>query len=503
MLATLRTTTKFNSVRVILFAAILIRIIAAVFSQGFGMFDDHFFVIEPSASWAKGFDYDNWLPWSAKNYGPLGHSFTYVGGHFLYFKGLYSLGIEDPKIQMLIIRLINALGSMIVVWYGIKITQKFSNERLAKMVGWLLALGWMIPFFSVRNLVEMAAIPWLIAGVWLLVRDQNKKFDVLYAGLLIGMAVSIRYQVGVFAVGLAAVYFFKRDWKSFFQVCLGVVITFSLTQGLVDGIIWGYPFAEFLQYFVYNTNDGMDYLPNNNYFMYFIVLTGCFLFPFGLLMLAGFFNSWKKHLIIFLPTLLFILFHTFYPNRQERFVLTVLPFFVILGVIGYDLFKQSRFKERLWKVSFIAYWMLNIPLLCVISTMYSKKSQVEAMYALYPYRNESKTVLMEGTASGRVALKANYYTGDWTLKVVERTDTLTSLSLKEKSKMDYILFFDSKNLKRRINTYKEFYPNMKLIKKSYPSFVDNLIYTINPVNPNEYIEVWKTNCCTTSSRAAS
>jgi hypothetical protein len=58
---------------------------------------------------------------------------------------------------------------------------------------------------------------------------------------------------------------------------------------------------------------------------------------------------------------------------------------------------------------------------------------------------------------------------------------------------DYIFFFDEKDLTKRIQQYKQLYPNMKLEKKSYPSSLDVLLRELNPRNANEYIEVWKTN----------
>src|SRR5690606_3051429 len=161
--------------------------------------------------------------------------------------------------------------------------------------------------------------------------------------------------------------------------CAGVLLIFALTQGLVDYFIWGYPFAELLAYITYNMNEGTGYLPNQNYFMYVYVLTGSLLFPMGLLILMGFFRSWKKYVVLFLPVALFVAFHTVYPNRQERFVLTVLPFFIMAGVMGYALFRESRLREQIWKISWIAFWVLNVPMLLFASTMYSKKSRVEAM----------------------------------------------------------------------------------------------------------------------------
>ncbi|TNF49460.1 MAG: hypothetical protein EP305_02685, partial [Bacteroidetes bacterium] len=96
----------------ILLAAFLVRLIAVIFSPGYGMHDDHFLIIESSSSWVDGYDYNNWLPWSPNNPGhPHGHSFTYVGFNFLYFGLMKMIGVTDPKTLMLINRLLHALAS--------------------------------------------------------------------------------------------------------------------------------------------------------------------------------------------------------------------------------------------------------------------------------------------------------------------------------------------------------------------------------------------------------
>ena len=477
----------------ILFVAILVRLIAAIFSQGYGMHDDHFLIIESSASWVDGYDYNGWLPWTDGNRGkPEGHSFTYVGLNFMYFWVMKLIGVVNPKILMLINRLVHAAFSMIVVYYGMKITERLSDRKTAGMVGWLLALLWIMPFVSVRNLVEVAALPMLIYGMWLLLKKETAR-NFLISGLLIGLSVSFRYQIGVFAMGVAAFYFFKWQFKLFSFYSAGVLITFCITQGVVDYFIWGYPFAEMISYLTYNMSEGTTYLPNQNYFMYFIVLIGSLFIPLGLLVGYGFFRSYRRYTLLFLPTLAFILFHTLYPNRQERFILSVLPFFIILGVIGFQQLTNFRWKDRLWKVSWILFWIFNIPFLLFATTMYSKKSRVEAMYHLYDNTIKSDRILLEGTASNKVSMMPKFYSKDWYTVFVERTDTSQDLTNNTQMKFDYIFFFDEKDLDKRIEAYKAIYPNMKLSKKSYPSAIDVMLRELNPRNANEYIEIWKTN----------
>jgi|TARA_R110000737_G_scaffold21067_1_gene39443 hypothetical protein len=483
----------FSSFRTIIFVGLIFRLLSAIFSAGYGMHDDHFLIVEAASSWADGFDYNGWLPWSEGNRGGAeGHSFTYVGINYIYFAVAKFLGMDNPMTLMLFNRILHALASITVVYFGIKITEKISNRKNAVIVGWILSLLWIMPFLSVRNLVEMTSIPFLMWGVWLLVRNR-KPIDFLYAGMLLGMAVSFRYQIGVFAVGLAAYYFFKYQWKPFFLFCGGVLLVFGITQGLVDFLIWGYPFAEFIAYFTYNVNEGVSYMINTNYFMYFYVLFGVLLFPLGVLALIGFFNTAKKQWFLFLPTIVFILFHSFYPNRQERFILTVFPIVVILSIIGIDYLRKSAFWNKAWNFSWKAFWVLNIPLLLFFSFTSSKKSRIEAMYALYDNGMQKEHILVEASGDSKISMMPKFYSKSWEAQFRERDEPVVPLLAEKESSYDYIFFIGDDKLQDRINLYKPFYPNMKLEKKCQPSAIDIVLHKLNPRNSNEYIEVWKTN----------
>lgn len=53
----------------------------------------------------------------------------------------------------------------------------------------------------------------------------------------------------------------------------------------MDYFIWGYLFVEFKGYVVYNMNEGICYMKNVNYFMYFYVFFGFLFFLLGILVL--------------------------------------------------------------------------------------------------------------------------------------------------------------------------------------------------------------------------
>src|SRR5436190_20943305 len=103
MLNTIKKLWDEKPLRIVMAVAIMLRIIAAIFSKGFGWQDDHYLVIEAAQSWVDGTDYNQWLP--AENVTtPSGHSFFYPGIHFILFSLLKQISITDPQIKMYIVR---------------------------------------------------------------------------------------------------------------------------------------------------------------------------------------------------------------------------------------------------------------------------------------------------------------------------------------------------------------------------------------------------------------
>lgn len=484
----------YSSLKIILIFGLIARLVSVIFSEGYGMHDDHYLVIEAAGSWVDGHDYNHWLPWTPDNPGkPEGHSFTYVGFNFLLLSFLKMIGIADPKILMLINRLVHALFSLLVIRYGYKITEKLADKKTAATVGWILALLWAMPFLSVRNLVEVVSMPFLIWAVWLTIRDERKT-TFLYAGILLGIAISLRYQIAVYAVGMGIWFMIKGQWNRLFLFSAGAIVTFCLTQGVVDYFIWGYPFAEFIGYVEYNMNEGVGYMTNSNYFMYFYVLFGFLLFPLGILALIGYFKSAKKYMIIFLPTFLFLLFHTLFPNRQERFILTIFPLVVVLALLGIRELRERKFWDKFWKVSWIGFWILNIPMLLIISPTTSKQSRLNSMYALYGKTRGNEHILIEATGETNPEMMPFFYAGKWDYHFVERKrEDTTDIHTYVNNPHDIIFFFGEQNLPQRIRDFKEVYPHMTKMAEIQPSLVDKTMHRINPRNSNSYVEIWKTN----------
>lgn len=489
---------------VILFLAILSRLLAVFFSRGFGWFDDHFLIIEASQSWVDGYDYNRWLPTTEGNNGPTGHNMFYTGLHYLLFRFLDYLNIAGPQGKMFVVRLLHAALSLLIVGFGYRISKLLSGAQAAKTAGLLLAVLWLFPFLSVRNLVEYTCIPFLLWGTLLLLQKGRRSEIMvgLLAGLVLGLAFAMRFQSLIYIGGIGLALLIQGRWKAGVATGLGVIITAFICLGTIDIYLWGFPFAELSEYIRYNMHSYGEYI-SGPWYQYVLVILGILVPPLSLFLFFGTFYSglkhWKKSLLIFLPLIIFLLFHSYFPNKQERFILPLIPFLIILGQDGWNRFvTHSGFwtKHRgLLKASMSFFWVLNLALLLVISTTYSKRSRVESMTYLSRYEN-IKRILVENTNQYNVNLLPMYYLGQWVKinevsKRIQANDINAGILKYRKNHPDFFIFEGSKDIQERVDALKQVFPDMTYETTISPGFIDKVLFWLNPINENQNAYIYR------------
>lgn len=481
-----------KSLQTVMLIALAIRLVAVVFSKGYGMHDDHFLVIEASQSWVDDSDYNRWLPENNDEGKPKGHSMFYVGLHYLFFLFLKYIGITDPQLKMFWVRLIHALYSLLIPYLGYKIAERAGGVRNARQVGLILALLWFLPMLSVRNLVEVVCIPPIMLASWILFKHEHDKgfWPYILAGLIIGISISVRFHSVLFVGGIGLVFLFRMR---IFEALLFGIFTFIsvfITQ-ITDLFLWGYPFAELIEYFNYNLTHKDDYIVQGME-MYFLLIGGVLIPPISLFLIYGYAREAKKFMLLFLPALVFFAFHTYFPNKQERFIVPVIPFVVILGVIGWNSFlKTSRFwlkHSRLNKAFWLWFWVLNSIVLLFISTTYSKRSRVEAMVYLSKQADFNNFIL-ERSHHTSPLMQPRFYLGQWKWyyhALNNNADVYTPEYINTmQDKPNYVVFVEATNINERVAHFKSRFPNMQFMVEIKPSLVDRVVHWLNPVNKNE------------------
>lgn len=481
--------------------ALFVRLVAAFWAKGFMMLDDHYLIVEAAGSWADGFDTNAWLPWTKGNHGPHFMSFFYVGIVWVFFEFLQLLGIDNPDMQMFFLRLAHGVFSLLTVYYGYKIAEKLGNKYSAFQVGMILALLAFFPNFSVKQLVEMVCIPPLMASYWFLIKDDTKENikNYILAGILAGLAVGIRYQVGVFYVGIAVVLFFNKKYKGLAILSVVAGIVFFFTQ-ISDIILWHEPFAQLKAYIAHNTTYQNDYV-SAPWYRYIFTVVGFLLPPISFFLLFGFFRNWKKFSLFVLPTLLFLVFHSMYPNKQERFILPALPIIITIGVIGWNhwlaISKFWRDYYRLNRLAWVFFWLVNGLVLLVFTTAYTKRQYVEPIVILHD-RGMVNSVIVENTINDvAYTMIPWYYLDNWEVsqtnwvKNSEENVMENWSQINKGEKGNYVLFIGSEKLKERVRIIQDHLGELVFIQEVEPGSLDQILYFLNPHNKAESTYIYQ------------
>jgi hypothetical protein len=482
---------------------IIFRLLAVIFAKGWGMIDDHFLAVEAAQSWVDGYDYNSWLPGSPGNTGPTGHNFLYPGLHFLLFSFFRIIHLNDPQVKMFIVRLINASWSLITIYFSYKITERLSDKRSARMVGLLLAIFWFMPWLSVRDLVEMSCIPLLVLAVWFIISrgDHPGQASAYFlAGLFLGLAFDLRPQTLFFSSGLVLAILIERKWKEAITLVLGALIPIILIQGTIDYFIWGKPFVEIIGYIKGNIQSANDYI-TLPWYNYFLVILGMLVPPASFMLFFGFVRTWRKYFLIFIPVAVFLLFHSYFPNKQERFILPILPFIIITGMIGWNEFTdRSRFwmnHKGLLRGCWIFFWILNIALLVPVSMVYSKRARVEAMVYLSKYKDVKDILIAD--ADNNPELFPRFYLGQWpgvydTFIGNENTMTMIErVAAKEpvKDQPRFVLFTGSKLNQAMVIQARKSFPFLVYETTIEPGTIDKVMHRLNPINVSRYVFIYR------------
>ena len=482
---------------------VLLRLAAAVFGSGYLMHDDHFMVLEVAGSWADGEDYNRWLPWNQlgeKEAIPA--NFAYAGSQFLVLKALGSAGVHHPGTQALIIRVLHALYGVLIILFGYRLALALRPDRkdLATTAAWILAAGGLWPLLAVHQLVEMVCIPpLLLAFTTLAASDRVTLKQAVLAGVGIGIATGLRYQCGLIGIGLVPVLLMQRQLKPLIATGITALVVFALMQA-PDLFIWGEPFVQLRGYISYNAAHAGAY-PEGPWYQYLLTLGGLLVPPVSLMLMWGALHTeesssprWWR---VLAPTLLFLVFHSLFINKQERFILPIFPALIALGGAGWNLWsEQSRWWQRNRKVERMAwstFWVVSMGLLAVTIPYSGKQTRVQAMDFLYEQRASDFAMIQVDSG----AMPPQFYSGSWnSYHIDNRRETRRDPIAVAKSwcshPPQFLLFQGDRHLGEAVAEYKAAMPDLRYVTTIKPSRIDRWLHEINPINSVERIMVYST-----------
>ena len=259
-------------------------------------------------------------------------------------------GLDTPGQYLGVVRtafVAMAVGSGWGVW---RLARASGASELPAAIA---ALGLMLCapaiYFSHRAMAENASALPVVLGLWLLLdKDSNRRRRLLGASLL-GVAVLLRLQCGLFCVGALGILLARRQWRPALEA-FGVLCLWAVAFGALDawtwhdvpGAIWGSWFHSAVKYVTFNLiegrGSGWGTSPPGFYLqsLFSSMPALCFALATGLLLGA------RRATGLLVLTLLFVGSHSAIPHKELRFILPALPVAFAAAAVGFSQLPLAR-----------------------------------------------------------------------------------------------------------------------------------------------------------------
>ncbi|MBR4327935.1 MAG: glycosyltransferase family 39 protein [Bacteroidales bacterium] len=507
----------------------LFRLLAVLFARGIAFGFDHYAYLETAQNIVNGTLSMQQLIMNDDIYNFIRHGnsvvYLYLNAAILYICEFFNL--FDAQSKMFIMRLVHGLLSMLTIYYCYRITYRLANRRAALAIGILTSMLWFFPCLCVKNMPECVASVIMLAAVYRLAktRKQFYKFaDDIFTGFLLGVAVSFCYNLMIILVGCAICYILKSGLKRALMILFGAGIALFALEGLVDTIAFGTPFYVFGEY----VSDIIEGYQNTewkfrNIYMYISILAVVIPLPWGILGLYGYVKSWRHCFMMFFPVTFYIIVSYMLPNKEEKFMVSILPLFFILCVTGWFRFQsESRFiigHPSLQRWSVALFFAINTPMLVLTSISYTRRPQVETMIYLSHYKSDITSIFVEDR--GRVCSKSlpPFYLGkDVEVYRLRRSDEGIDPSLYFSSEFgdialhehniysekyflnpafadrrpQFVIFCGDYDMPARLAKMRRIFPQLTYETTCSPSLADMVIEFFNSSNNNVNLHVYRT-----------
>jgi len=126
-----------------------------------------------------------------------------------------ALGLDNPYVQVFLMRLLCGVAALFIYWKWAEwLERDLKNPDAARWMRIGLLFFWLMPYLNVRFSSENTSAICFFGGLLLLVREfENPKnrfsWQILLAGLLLGLSFFFRYQIAFAVIGLGAWLLFK------------------------------------------------------------------------------------------------------------------------------------------------------------------------------------------------------------------------------------------------------------------------------------------------------
>ncbi len=245
-----------------------------------------------------------------------------------------ALGLDSAGGYLGFIKVSFALLGTATAWGSYRLARVYGAVPLAAAAGAaLLALAAVPLYFAPRAMSENASAPAVVLGLALALAPDASRRALVGGASLLGLAVMLRLQNGIFCVGLVLLLLARRQWRAA-GLCLGVLAVWAGLFGLLDKLTWGQWFHSAIVYVDFNLRLRIGTFWGIAPFSYYgrVLLDGMrgVTLVVGVLGLLGL----RRAPGLALLAASFFVLHAYQPHKELRFLVPSFALFAALVGVG-------------------------------------------------------------------------------------------------------------------------------------------------------------------------
>lgn len=489
-----------NPLATVLIVALLLRLIAVIFSKGYMASDDQFETVDVAYNWLRHglWSPDGILTWGSTITRDIMRFPLYALSLWAIMKVYLWLGIDSLNTMMYGIRAVHAVFSLFSVYACYKIIEIATGSRRWALYGGLIAaVHFALPFLAVRNLIEMVGAHfWMLALLALYIFQKHRRRGwLIAAGLLTGLAWMIRFEIIFAALVVPPVLWYESKKIKGAIIYGAAFILMLLVSGMIDWIIMDKFAASSINHIRQVLTEPPPY--KTSFLIYPGILIGFFIPPLSLLLFfySGFKSFWSRHRVLIFSTLCFIVIHTVSASRQERYMIPIIFPLLTIFVLGvHHQFNRSYFlspRRRLFKILLIVATVINIALLIPLTVNYGKKGLVDPLVKI---EKTKKGAAVAFVSPDKKRIYPRYYGGFVPIKEIKikKWGDLKNTALALSSgKIDFFILYPPRpeKLPLYLDSLRKYFGPVEAWQHSGPSSVDFILHKLNPRH-NPTNEAW-------------
>jgi hypothetical protein len=245
-------------------------------------------------------------------------------GKFIGLTEIFSL----IRFQLIFLGLFSLLLPLYYLWiYRKNFAEDFNYHLLA--FGFL-SLHFIVIFASTRAFGESIAMTLSFVALLMMIRSvpHRNYVSLFFGSLILGIACLYRFQIGVFGIGFLVYLIWKKESKAIGILIISGLVAAGL-QGLIDHQVGRWPLQTLYEYLYVNKDGAVEHSIQPWYNTWATVLILLFM-PFSWPLIRHIKKLNETERLLAAMCAFFILMHSLIPHKEERFLIPVVPFLLLI-----------------------------------------------------------------------------------------------------------------------------------------------------------------------------